>query len=148
MIAISTGIGLQQKIREKLSGFTGHIQVTNFDSNNSEITLEPVSKNQDFYPEFTTVSNVKNVQVFATKAGIIKKEVPIVISEYQEEVYGIFKEKAFELNSQIYSLEKDNLNDYKTDLNGLFQKKNINCVVKSLSLLKDFIITNTFIYLC
>jgi len=74
MIAISTGIGLQQKIREKLSGFTGHIQVTNFDSNNSEITLEPVSKNQDFYPEFTTVSNVKNVQVFATKAGIIRTE--------------------------------------------------------------------------
>lgn len=74
MIAIATGIGLQQKIREKLSGFNGHIQITNFDNNNSEITLVPVSKKQDFYPEFKTVSNIKNVQVFATKAGIIRTE--------------------------------------------------------------------------
>ncbi len=72
MISISTGIGLQQKIREKLSGFNGHIQITNFDNNNSEITLEPISKNQNFYPNFTSVSNIKNVQVFATKPGIIR----------------------------------------------------------------------------
>lgn len=74
MIAIATGIGLQQKIREKLSGFNGHIQITNFDNNNSEITLIPISKKQDFYPKFINVSNIKNVQVFATKAGIIRTE--------------------------------------------------------------------------
>jgi len=74
MIAISTGIGLQQKIREKLSGFNGHIQITNFDTNYSEITLDPVSKNQDFYPKFNGIENIKNVQVFATKAGIIRTE--------------------------------------------------------------------------
>ncbi len=72
MISIATGIGLQQKIREKLSGFNGHIQITNFDNNNSEITLEPIPKNQDFYPKFTSVSNIKNVQVFASKPGIIR----------------------------------------------------------------------------
>ena len=55
MIAIATGNGLQEKIREKLSGFNGHIQITNFDNNNSEITLVPVSKKQDFYPKFSTV---------------------------------------------------------------------------------------------
>lgn len=71
MIAIATGIGLQQKIREKISGFNGHIQITNYDNNNSEITLIPVSKNQDFYPKFNTVDEIKNVQVFATKPGII-----------------------------------------------------------------------------
>ena len=74
MIAIATGIGLQQKIREKLSGFNGHIQITNFDNNYSEITLEPVSKNQEFYPEFKSIENIENVQVFATKAGIIRTE--------------------------------------------------------------------------
>lgn len=74
MISIATGIGLQQKIREKLSGFNGHIQITNFDNNNSEITLSPVSKKQDFYPKFTNVSAIKNIQVFATKAGIIRTE--------------------------------------------------------------------------
>jgi lipoprotein-releasing system permease protein len=74
MIAISTGIGLQQKIREKLSGFNGHIQITNFDTNNSEITLDPILKNQDFYPKFHSINNIKNIQIFATKAGIIRTE--------------------------------------------------------------------------
>lgn len=74
MIAIATGIGLQQKIREKLSGFNGHVQITNFDNNNSEITLEPLSTNQDFYPEFSSVDGINNVQTFATKAGIIRTE--------------------------------------------------------------------------
>ncbi|MDV7187372.1 FtsX-like permease family protein [Lutibacter sp. TH_r2] len=72
MISLATGFGLQQKIREKLSGFNGHVQITNFDNNNSEITLEPVSTEQDFYPEFSTVSGINNIQVYATKAGIIR----------------------------------------------------------------------------
>ena len=74
MIAIATGFGLQQKIREKLSGFNGHIQITNFDNNNSEITIESVSKNQDFYPEFKNIGGIQNIQVFATKGGIIRTE--------------------------------------------------------------------------
>ena len=74
MIAIATGIGLQEKIREKLSGFNGHIQITNFDNNNSEITLVPVSIKQDFYPKFSTVEGIENIQIFATKAGIIRTE--------------------------------------------------------------------------
>ncbi|AMC10413.1 transmembrane permease [Lutibacter profundi] len=74
MISMATGLGLQQKIREKLSGFNGHIQITNFDNNNSEITLIPVSKKQDFYPKFTSVKGISKVQVFATKAGIIRTE--------------------------------------------------------------------------
>ncbi|MGV8945731.1 MAG: ABC transporter permease [Lutibacter sp.] len=72
MVAVATGIGLQQKIREKLSGFNGHVQITNFDDNNSEITIVPVSKTQDFYPKFTKIDGIKNVHVFATKAGIIR----------------------------------------------------------------------------
>lgn len=74
MISMATGLGLQQKIREKLSGFNGHIQITNFDNNNSEITLIPVAKKQDFYPKFTSVKGISKVQVFATKAGIIRTE--------------------------------------------------------------------------
>lgn len=74
MIAIATGVGLQEKIREKVSGFNGHIQITNFDNNNSEITLVPVSIEQSFYPEFNLVAGVKSIQVFAAKAGIIKTE--------------------------------------------------------------------------
>ncbi|MDC9721527.1 MAG: FtsX-like permease family protein [Urechidicola sp.] len=72
MIAIATGVGLQEKIREKISGFNGHVQITNFDNNNSQITLIPIDKQQDFYPEFKSVKDVERVQVYATKAGIIR----------------------------------------------------------------------------
>lgn len=74
MISVATSIGLKHKIRDKLSGFNGHIQITNFDNNNSEETINPVSMRQDFYPEFTTVSEIRHVQIYATKGGIIRTE--------------------------------------------------------------------------
>ena len=36
MIAIATGIGLQQKIRDKVVAFNGHATITNYDTNNSQ----------------------------------------------------------------------------------------------------------------
>jgi lipoprotein-releasing system permease protein len=112
MIAISTGIGLQQKIREKLSGFNGHIQITNFDSNNSEITLEPVSKNQDFYPDFNTIDQIKNVQVFATKAGIIRTETDfegIIFKGVSDDYdWTFFKEYLVEGNLPCFSEDVSN----------------------------------------
>ncbi|MCF6213572.1 MAG: ABC transporter permease [Flavobacteriaceae bacterium] len=72
LISVATGVGLQHKIREKVAAFQGHIQITNYDNNNSEITVNPIALKQDFYPEFKEVSGIKNVHVFATKAGIIR----------------------------------------------------------------------------
>lgn len=72
LIAIATGIGLKNKIREKVAAFNGHIQISSFDNNNSEVSLTPVSIDQDFYPEFKNVSGVRHVQAVATKGGIIR----------------------------------------------------------------------------
>jgi len=74
LISIATGVGLQKKIKEKISGFNGHIQIANFEDNNSEITVSPILIEQDFYPKFTTVEGVKNVQTYATKVGSIRTE--------------------------------------------------------------------------
>ncbi len=74
LVTVATGVGLQQKIREKISIFKGHIQITNYDNNSSETTQNPISKNQDFYPDFSGFEGVNNVQVFASKAGIIRTE--------------------------------------------------------------------------
>jgi lipoprotein-releasing system permease protein len=74
IISVATGIGLQQKIREKISAFNGHIIISNFDSNQSEVTLVPISKKQDFYPNFTSVPGVSHIQAIASKAGIIRTE--------------------------------------------------------------------------
>ena len=74
MISIATGTGLQHKIRDKMSGFKGHIQITNYDSNASEVSVTPISKDQDFYPEFKTIQGIKNVQIYANKAGLIRTQ--------------------------------------------------------------------------
>ncbi|PRZ26608.1 ABC transporter permease [Flavobacterium granuli] len=74
IVSVATGIGLQQKIREKIAAFNGHIIISNFDSNQSETTLVPISKNQDFYPKFNSVNGVEHIQAIASKAGIIRTE--------------------------------------------------------------------------
>ena len=74
IISVATGIGLQQKIREKVSAFNGHISISNYDNNQSEVTLVPISKKQDFYPKFASVPGINHIQAIATKAGIIRTE--------------------------------------------------------------------------
>jgi lipoprotein-releasing system permease protein len=74
IVSVATGIGLQQKIREKISAFNGHIIISNYDNNQSEVTLAPISKKQDFYPKFDAVEGVNHIQAIASKAGIIRTE--------------------------------------------------------------------------
>ncbi|SHG91361.1 ABC transporter permease [Flagellimonas flava] len=74
LIAIATGVGLKYKIREKVSAFHGHIQISNYDNNASEVSVAPISIKQDFYPEFKDVEGVDHVQAVATKGGIIRTE--------------------------------------------------------------------------
>ena len=74
LIAIATGIGLQQKIREKLVVFHGHIQIFDYGSNASQVTTKPISIQQDFYPKFSAVPEVTHIQAVATKGGIIRTE--------------------------------------------------------------------------
>lgn len=72
LIAIATGVGLKYKIREKVSAFNGHIQIYNYDNNVSDVSVVPVSIEQEFYPEFTTVEGISHIQAVASKAGIIR----------------------------------------------------------------------------
>lgn len=74
LISIATGIGLQKKIREKVSAFNGDIIITNFDTNFSNDSQNPISKEQPFYPTFKNVDGIKHVQVTASKGGVIRTE--------------------------------------------------------------------------
>jgi lipoprotein-releasing system permease protein len=72
IVSVATGIGLQQKTR-KVSAFNGHIIISNYDNNQSEVTLTPISKNQDFIPSLK-LYQVEHIQAIASKAGIIRTE--------------------------------------------------------------------------
>lgn len=74
IVSVATGIGLQQKIRDKVSAFNGHVIISNYDNNQSEVTLVPISKKQNFYPKFNSVPEVTHIQAIASKAGIIRTE--------------------------------------------------------------------------
>jgi len=74
IVSIATGIGLQQKIRQKVSAFNGHIIISNFNGNESDGSMQPISTNQKFYPKFDSVEGINHIQAVATKLGIIRTE--------------------------------------------------------------------------
>jgi lipoprotein-releasing system permease protein len=74
LVSFATGMGLQVKIREKIAAFNGHITIQSYDNNSSQVSLMPVSLEQDFYPEFKSVEGITHIQAVATKAGIIRTE--------------------------------------------------------------------------
>ncbi len=71
------------------------------------------------------------------KAGIIKKNIPVIIGEKQEEVVGVFLEKATELHSNLI-FASDSLENFETDLLGDYQKLNAKTAVIALRNLKGF----------
>jgi len=73
ILAVAILTGFKQQIREKVVGFGSHIQIMNFDSNISFETT-PISDTQKFIPKIKQIPGVSHIQVFATKAGIIRTD--------------------------------------------------------------------------
>jgi lipoprotein-releasing system permease protein len=73
IISVAIVTGFQQQIRDKVIGFGSHITITNFQVNTS-YEPSPVSVNQPFYSALDSIPGIQHIQVFATKAGIIKTD--------------------------------------------------------------------------
>jgi len=71
------------------------------------------------------------------KAGIIKNGVPVIIGESNNLLNNIFESTALRNNSKIYYANKTN-KIYETDLNGLYQNKNINTAITALNNISSF----------
>ncbi len=71
IVSVAIVTGFQKQIQDKIVGFGSHIQIAKFDSNNS-FEFEPISGSQPFYQTIKKQKGIKHIQVFATKAGIIK----------------------------------------------------------------------------
>ena len=114
IVSVATGIGLQQKIREKVAAFNGHIIISNYDDNQSQVSVEPISLNQRFYPKFNSIEGINHIQAVASKAGIIRTATAFegiifkgVGKEYQWKnvseylVAGKLPDVSHDLNSQV-----------------------------------------------
>ncbi|HPV57793.1 MAG TPA: ABC transporter permease, partial [Tenuifilaceae bacterium] len=76
IVSIAIITGFKQEIKSKVVGFGSHIQITNFDSNQSFET-NPIPSNLECMNDVRKIEGITHVQVFATKAGIIKTETDI-----------------------------------------------------------------------
>ncbi len=70
------------------------------------------------------------------KAGIIKSNIPVVIGEYQKEVFPVFEKIAKEKSSKLFLASKNDSNTYSSDLKGNYQVHNIKTVVQTIAILK------------
>lgn len=73
LISIAVVIGFKQEIRNKTIGFGSHIQITNFDNNNS-YEMQPIKMTDSMQNALRAIPGVKHIQRFVTKPGIIKTE--------------------------------------------------------------------------
>ena len=73
IVSVAVVTGFKREVRNKVIGFGSHIQIVNFDSNNSYET-QAISKNQPFLNDLESIQGITNVQSFATKPGMIKTE--------------------------------------------------------------------------
>ncbi|MFP5439523.1 MAG: ABC transporter permease [Bacteroidia bacterium] len=106
LVSVATGTGLQDKIREKISTFNGNILITNFDDNQSEVSVTPIPINQPFYPKFKDVQGISHVQAVASKAGMIRTEKSVEGIIFK----GVGKDYAWSaLNEYIIKGRKPNL---------------------------------------
>lgn len=77
-------------------------------------------------------------KIASEKAGIIKANVPVVISEYQAEIADSFVSIAKKKNAKIVFADRVITKKYKTSLQGDYQSKNIKGVVAVIKELKNF----------
>ena len=75
--------------------------------------------------------------IASEKAGIIKPNTPVVISETQDETQPVFKEIAKQNNSKLFFADQIINETYPTDLLGNYQKKNVKGVLKVLEILQQ-----------
>lgn len=77
LISVATGVGLQQKIREKFAAFNGHVIVSNFDDNQSQVTAEPFDSRTLPISQLKKNKYIAHVQPVITKGALIRTKTDV-----------------------------------------------------------------------
>lgn len=70
-VAVAIVTGFREEVKNKVVGFEADLRITHYDSNKS-FEPQPIAKDQTLMAQIEQVPGVRHVQVFATKAGIIR----------------------------------------------------------------------------
>ena len=72
IIAVAITTGFKEEVGRKATGFAADIQITNLEGSQSLYNLSPISANQPFMDELKTISEVRHIQHYCIKPGIMK----------------------------------------------------------------------------
>ncbi len=73
IVTIFVATGFKQTVRDKVIGFAGDIEITNFENNNT-YEMRPITVSDTLITKLKNISGVRNVERFATKPGMIKTD--------------------------------------------------------------------------
>ncbi|MDR0758265.1 MAG: ABC transporter permease [Tannerella sp.] len=73
ILAVAVVTGFKNEVRDRVTGFGAHIQITNFDSNTSYETA-PIIADDTLLALLRAWPGIRHVETFATKPGILKTE--------------------------------------------------------------------------
>lgn len=73
ILSVAIVTGYKSEVGRKVIGFGSHLQIVNLDSNQSYETT-PISQVQPFLRDLQKIEGIRHVQIFATKAGIIRTD--------------------------------------------------------------------------
>ena len=71
IITMAVVTGFQKQIIEKITTFTSHLQINDYDPNQS-LEPNPITFDNELLKKIESADNVKHIQAFATKNGILK----------------------------------------------------------------------------
>ncbi|MDO4880482.1 MAG: folylpolyglutamate synthase/dihydrofolate synthase family protein [Capnocytophaga sp.] len=102
----------------------------------TNIILPEVSLITNIGKDHTDILGNTLAEIALQKAGIIKENTPVVISEFHPETAPVFTKIAKEKNAEIYFAYQKNI-PYQTDLKGIYQEKNLKGIVQTLEVLQQ-----------
>lgn len=109
-------------------GMGGRLDATN-------VIMPEISVITNIGLDHTAFLGITLKKIAAEKAGIIKKGIPVVIGEKQEETTTVFIQKAVKEGCAISFASDTDFPDYVSDLKGIYQQKNKKTVLKTLEVL-------------
>jgi dihydrofolate synthase/folylpolyglutamate synthase len=98
-------------------------------------------------PEVSVITNISldhtqmlgetTAEIAFEKAGIIKKRIPVVLGEFQQDIFPVIEKRAQESEAEIIIAERNIKNPFKTDLLGNYQIRNSKTALQTIDILRS-----------
>ena len=74
LIAVSTSLGLQHEIKNKIIVFSGQLNIAPFENNNSKVSTRPIYRSELNETGWNSADDIDHIQATASKAALVKSK--------------------------------------------------------------------------